>query len=116
RSSWRARDGQRVMATEPLGVDGLLAASAGEPWTGAPTGSKLGHVHLFVGDLHSAADFYHRALGFDQVVWSYPGALFLSAGGYHHHLGVNTWARGAEPARKDEARLIEWELLVPTVD
>ena len=50
------------------------------------------------------------------MVWSYTGALFLSAGGYHHHLGVNTWARGAEPAGDDEARLIEWEVLVPTRD
>jgi catechol 2,3-dioxygenase len=47
-------------------------------------------------------------------VWSYPGALFLSAGGYHHHLGTNTWARGAPSASDDDARLLEWELVVPT--
>ena len=52
-------------------------------------------------------------MGFDQTVWSYPGALFLSAGGYHHHLGVNTWARGAEPAGENDARLLEWEVLLP---
>ena len=46
-------------------------------------------------DLERAAAFYHAGLGLDQTVWSYPGALFLSAGGYHHHLGINTWATGA---------------------
>ena len=70
-------------------------------------------MHLHVGDLERAADFYHRGLGLDQMVWSYPGALFLSAGGYHHHLGVNTWARGAVPAREGDARLVEWEVLMP---
>jgi catechol 2,3-dioxygenase len=114
RSSWRARDGQLVMATEPLDVADLLAAGEGRAWTGAPPGTALGHVHLHVGDLERAADFYHRGLGLDQVVWSYPGALFLSAGGYHHHLGVNTWARGAAPAGEGDARLVEWEVLLPT--
>ena len=114
RSSWRVRDGQLVMATDPLDVADLLAAAGGESWTGAPAGTTLGHVHLHVGDLERAADFYHRGLGLDQVVWSYPGALFLSAGGYHHHLGVNTWARGAEPAREGDARLVEWEMLLPS--
>jgi catechol 2,3-dioxygenase len=46
------------------------------------------------------------------VVWTYPGALFLSAGGYHHHLGTNTWSRGPS-ARDDQARLLEWTLDVP---
>ncbi len=74
----------------------------------------LTHAAMAVRDLERAADFYHRGLGLDQTVWSYPGALFLSAGGYHHHLGVNTWARGAEPAGEDDARLLEWEVLVPS--
>ena len=49
----------------------------------------------------------------DKIVWSYPGALFMSAGGYHHHVGVNTWAAGAQPASDDDARLVDWELVVP---
>ena len=72
----------------------------------------MGHVHLHVGDLTRADAFYHRALGFDKTVWSYPGALFFSAGGYHHHLGTNIWSPGPS-ARADEARLLEWELVVP---
>jgi catechol 2,3-dioxygenase len=50
------------------------------------------------------------------VVWSYPGALFMSAGGYHHHLGTNTWAAGAALAEEGDARLLEWELVVPRAE
>ena len=113
RSSWRAEGRQLAMATNPLDLAGLIAASGGVPWTGMPNGTTIGHVHLHVGDLDQGAAFYHEALGLDKVVWGYPGALFLSAGGYHHHLGTNTWATGAAPAAEDEARLIEWELVLP---
>lgn len=114
RSTWRHRAGQLLMTTEPLDIESLLLAAGGEPWTGTPAGTVIGHVHLRVGDLARAEAFYHEALGFDKVVWSYPGALFLSAGGYHHHLGLNTWAAGAEPPGEDDAQLLEWEVLVPT--
>jgi catechol 2,3-dioxygenase len=114
RTAWRLDQRQLVMATEPLDVDDLLRAAGPEPWSGLPPGTVIGHVHLFVGDLRRAADFYHAGLGLDQIVWSYPGALFLSAGGYHHHLGTNTWAAGALPAGETDARLLEWEILLPT--
>jgi catechol 2,3-dioxygenase len=114
RTEWRHDQRQLVMATEPLNVEDLLGAAGAEPWTGLPPGTVIGHVHLFVGDLQQATDFYHHGLGLDQVVWSYPGALFLSAGGYHHHLGTNTWATGALPAGDNDARLLEWEILLPT--
>jgi catechol 2,3-dioxygenase len=113
RSEWRVENGQLAMATEPLNVEDLLAQSGDARWTGAPPGTRIGHVHLHVGDLEKAAAFYHDALGLDKVVWNYPGALFLSAGGYHHHLGTNTWARGAPSASVDDARLLEWEIIVP---
>lgn len=114
RSEWRHRDGQMVMATEPLDVNGLARAAGSQVWTGLPPGTTIGHLHLHVGDLKRARAFYHDALGLDQMVWSYPGALFLSAGGYHHHLGLNTWAASATPGGEDDARLLEWELLVPS--
>ena len=79
-----------------------------------PAGTVIGHVHLHVGDLERAAAFYHAGLGLDKTVWNYPGALFLSAGGYHHHLGTNIWAAGAAPAGPDDARLLEWEVVVPS--
>jgi catechol 2,3-dioxygenase len=74
----------------------------------------MGHVHLHVGSLDGAAAFYRDALGLEPTVWSYPGALFLAAGGYHHHLGVNTWA-GEDAPRPgaDDARLLEWEIVLP---
>lgn len=112
RSSWQVVDGQIAMSTDPLDLADVVRAAGGEPWTGMPAGTTIGHVHLHVGDLDRAAAFYHQGLGLDQVVWSYPGALFLSAGGYHHHLGLNTWAAGAAPAGDDDARLLEWEIVV----
>ncbi len=113
RSAWRHEDRQLAMTTAPLDVQNLLAAAGDAPWTGAPASTRIGHVHLYVRDIDAAAAFYHTALGFDKVVWSYPGALFLSAGGYHHHLGTNTWAAGAPTASDDDARLLEWEIVVP---
>ena len=116
RSSWRHEGRQLVMATEPLDLGGLVRAAGEEEWSGIPGGTVIGHVHLHVGDIGLASRFFHEALGFDQVVWSYPGALFLSAGGYHHHLGVNTWAGpDAAPPAEDEARLLFWEIVLPTV-
>jgi catechol 2,3-dioxygenase len=113
RAQWRAEDRQLVMATEPLDLQSVVGAAGGAPWTGMPAGTVMGHVHLHVGDIEAAEAFYHQGLGLDKVVWSYPGALFLSAGGYHHHLGLNTWAAGAAPAGDDDARLLEWEIVVP---
>ena len=113
RSSWRHSNGELAMATEPLDTAGVVAAGRGEPWTGMPAGTVMGHVHLHVGDIDAASRFYHGALGFDRTVWSYPGALFLSAGGYHHHLGVNTWAGRSSPASEGDARLLEWRIVLP---
>jgi catechol 2,3-dioxygenase len=114
RNAWRYDERQLYMTTDRLDVDDLVNAARGERWTGMPAGTVLGHVHLYVDDIANAEAFYHDALGFDKVVWSYPGALFMSAGGYHHHLGTNTWARGAPPATSADARLLEWEIIVPT--
>ncbi|HEX2164188.1 MAG TPA: VOC family protein, partial [Thermoanaerobaculia bacterium] len=112
RDAWRTRGRELVMTTEPLDADDLVAAGGEAPWSGLPAGTAIGHVHLHVGDLARADAFYRSALGLDKTVWSYPGALFFSAGGYHHHLGTNTWSPGPAPA-EDEARLLSWELTVP---
>jgi catechol 2,3-dioxygenase len=113
RSTWRADGDELHMTTERLDVEDLLRAGGGDSWAGMPAGTRLGHMHLHVGDLARASDFYYSALGFDKTVWSYPGALFLSAGGYHHHLGTNTWRAGSPPAAENDARLLEWEIVVP---
>ena len=114
RDSWRSNGRELVMTTDRLDLESLIAAGEVEPWQGMPQGTTLGHMHLSVSDLDEARRFYHEGLGFDVMVWSYPGALFMSAGGYHHHLGVNTWARGARRVTASDARLVEWELRLPT--
>ena len=114
RSSWKHVNRELSMSTVPLDAQSVAAEARGQRWDGAPKGTTVGHVHLHVGDLRQAESFYHRALGLDKVVWSYPGALFFSAGGYHHHLGTNTWARSGRSASADDAHLIEWELVLPT--
>jgi catechol 2,3-dioxygenase len=114
RNAWRYDERQLFMTTDHLDVNDLVGSAGGEQWTGMPPATVLGHVHLYVDDIDKAEAFYHDALGFDKVVWSYPGALFLSAGGYHHHLGTNTWAKGAARASDADARLLEWEIVVPT--
>lgn len=115
RDTWRRRNAELVMATDPVDVRALLAAGGTEPWTGMPKGTTIGHVHLHVGDLDQAARFYSQSLGFDRMVWSYPSALFMAAGRYHHHLGTNTWAGpDATRAEPDAPQLLEWVLELPT--
>jgi catechol 2,3-dioxygenase len=92
RDQWTWANGQVRMGTGPVDIRGLLADAerAGEPWTGLPTGTHLGHIHLQVSDIARSEAFYHDILGFD-IVARMPTALFISAGGYHHHIGMNTW-------------------------
>ena len=114
RSSWQMQGRSITMATLPLDTQDLMRAGGAEPWVGAPAGTRIGHVHLHVSDLGKAAAFYHAGLGLDKVVLDFPGALFMSAGGYHHHLGTNTWAAGAPPTTERDARLIEWTVRLPS--
>lgn len=115
RDTWRRVGAELMMATDPVDVASLVAAAGDVPWSGMPAGTVIGHVHLHVGDIARAGEFYGDALGFDRMVWRYPGALFLGAGGYHHHLGTNTWAgRGATAPEDDDARLLEWTIELPT--
>jgi catechol 2,3-dioxygenase len=116
RSEWRLRGQEVFMTTERLDMRSLIAAAGDQAWDGVPRGTVLGHMHLQVSDLSMAEAFYHAALGFDKTVWNFPGALFLSAGGYHHHLGTNTWAGGVGHALDHEARLVEWELRLPSAE
>jgi catechol 2,3-dioxygenase len=83
------------MATEPLDTAGVRDASTGAG--SVPVGTDIGHVHLEVTDLDATAAFYDEALGMD-VRARHDGAVFLAAGGYHHHVGVNVWNRRSEPA------------------
>jgi catechol 2,3-dioxygenase len=116
REEWSYRDGQLAMATLPLDLDNLLAELDGseELEAQAPQDTRIGHVHLQVCDLDEAEKFYSGVLGFDVTVRGYPGALFVSAGGYHHHLGLNTWnSRGAAPRRPDSVGLEHFDVVLP---
>lgn len=99
REEWPVRDGVLQMDTLPLDLGGVLGELRREDAeAGMAPGTHIGHVHLNVGDLMAAEAFYSGALGFDVTVRGYPGALFVSAGGYHHHLGLNTWAGEGAPS------------------
>ena len=115
RETWTWAHGQVRMATDPLDIRGLLAEAErhDERWTGLRAGTHLGHIHLQVGDIAQAEVFYCDLLGFD-VMARMPSALFVSAGGYHHHIGLNTWhSRGASPAPADTAGLRYFTLDLP---
>jgi catechol 2,3-dioxygenase len=113
RESWRRRGGELAMATDPLDLRSLVATipeGAGEGPALAP-GTVVGHVHLKVGDLERTGAFYQERLGMDVTVRGYPGALFLSWAGYHHHLGTNVWGARARVAPPAGARgLMGWEV------
>lgn len=113
RSAWRRRGEELVMDTLPLDLAGLVGEAGGESWSGLPASTAIGHLHLHVTDLERAAAFYHLALGLRLTVRTYPGALFLAAPGYHHHLGLNTWAADPTPPPDDQARLLDWEIRLP---
>jgi catechol 2,3-dioxygenase len=108
RLDWNWDHGNVRMAVDPLDLRALLteAATDTEPWTGIAPGTVMGHVHLHVADLAAAKAFYVDLLGFDITTEALPGALFVSAGGYHHHMGLNIWAgQGASPAPAEAAGL-----------
>jgi catechol 2,3-dioxygenase len=100
RGEWRYVEGQLQMDTSPLDLDSVLGeiGAANVEADGMPTETRIGHVHLNVAELSAAEHFYRNLLGFEVTVRGYPGALFFATGGYHHQIGVNTWAgAGAAP-------------------
>lgn len=118
RSEWpHTADGALAMMTDPMDVQGVVDAGEGQPWAGMPDGTMMGHVHLHVSQLRPALDFYIQQIGFDMIQLYGGQAGFVSAGGYHHHLGMNTWAGvGAPPAMDDYARLLWYEIVLPNQD
>jgi catechol 2,3-dioxygenase len=114
RSVWRRIGRELMIATDPLDLADVARSAGDRAWAGMPAGTAVGHVHLHVGSLEHAAAFFSDALGFDRMTWRYPGALFFGAGGYHHHVGANTWAgSGARAPEPDEVRLLEWTIELP---
>ncbi len=113
REQWEGQVGQR-MTTIPLDTDSLLAEAGDAGFDGLPDGSTVGHVHLCVRDVDETIGFYRDKLGMGLTAHLGDQAAFLSAGGYHHHLGGNTWeTRGAPPAPEGTARLLRFTIVVP---
>lgn len=98
RTEWPMREGQLAMVTEPLDVRGLLDEADTSEWNGIDPRTDIGHVHLQISSLEKSEEFYCGALGFEITQSSYRGALFVSAGGYHHHIGMNVWSSLGAPA------------------
>ena len=129
RDRWPFRNGRLAMVTRPLDLQGLLAELGPDPEAALDSEegpaprvdpvTRIGHVHLHVSDLAQAEAFYAGALGFEVTQRDYPGALFLAAGGYHHHLGANIWA-GAGPAAPrppaGAAGLLDFGVVLPGGD
>jgi catechol 2,3-dioxygenase len=115
RDEWAWENGRVRMASDPVDIRGLLALAerSDEPWTGMSPGTTLGHIHLQVRDISETAAFYRDVLGFD-IVAEMPSALFMSAGGYHHHIGANVWhSRGMGPASADVVNLTYFTVDLP---
>jgi catechol 2,3-dioxygenase len=119
RELWDGRV-MELMTTVPLDVEGLLGElddPATEPFDGLPDGTRVGHVHFRIADVASAVAFYRDVLGMGLTAQLGPMAAFLSAGGYHHHVGANTWeSRGARPAPPGSATLRYATIVLPDRD
>jgi catechol 2,3-dioxygenase len=115
RSTWKFEGKELVSGADPVRFNELPAVPPAS-WQSAPSGTTLGHMHFYVGDLEQASGFYHAGLGLTIMTWRYPGALFTSAGGYHHHVGLNVWAAGSPLAARTDARLMYWQLLLPDAE
>jgi catechol 2,3-dioxygenase len=115
RAEWPRRNGQIEVENRPLDLAAMLASvGTAPPPPDAPPGTDIGHIHLHVSDLAAAKRFYHEFLGFDLTM-RLPGASFFAAGGYHHHIGVNTWA-GTTPATSNGVGLISYRFEVPVAE
>ena len=117
REQWHWEDGTVEMDTLPLNLEDVLGESADDDDDAMAPETRMGHVHLTVADIPDADAFYSGLLGFKPTVRGYPGALFVAAGGYHHHLGLNTWAGAGAPAPPPGSRGLEhFEVILPSDD
>ena len=115
--AWPRENGRLQMNTQPLDLQSLMGELNGRSpqWHGLHPDTKMGHVHLHIRDLDEAEQFYCDILGFERIMRYGAAAGFVSAGGYHHHIGLNTWAgQGAPPPPADAAGLRYFQIKLPT--
>jgi catechol 2,3-dioxygenase len=116
RSEWKWNGDSIGMATIRLDTEGLLKEATASGWQSMPTKTVIGHVHLHVRNLAKAMKFYRDVLGLDFTA-TYPSAYFFSAGGYHHHVAVNTWLGTAiPPASPDKVGLNHFGIELPSAE
>ncbi len=113
--TWKWQDGEVDMNTVPMDVKAALAEAKHETWKGLSSETIMGHIHLHVAEIKQIKQFYCDVLGFDIANSLYGDqALFLSSGGYHHHIGVNTWnGVGAKAPEKDSVGLHDFTIVIP---
>ncbi|MGQ7887967.1 VOC family protein [Paenibacillus sp. WC2504] len=115
RSTWRRdAEGNYIMAADPIDWEGLLHEAEGAVWSGLPVGTVMGHIHFHVKNLQKSKEFYCDILGFDVAADARMAmkALFISAGGYHHHIGLNVWAGEEAPLRPANGTGLDYYTLV----
>jgi catechol 2,3-dioxygenase len=110
RENWPVKNGQLQMVTDPLDLDDLLSEvdNGNGSSNGLNAATAIGHIHLHVADIPQTEAFYHDLIGFDLMQRFGGSATFLSAGGYHHHLGGNTWAGVNAPPPPQDAVGLRW--------
>ncbi len=118
RGAWPWQNGRLYAAnsSDPLDKENLLAELEGNGprWRGMPAGTCIGHVHLQAADLDRAVAFYQDILGFEESITGIAGAYFMAAGGYHHHLALNTWhSLGGPPPPSDAIGLRFFTICLP---
>ncbi len=114
REEWTWRNGQVLMGTEYVDPQAFVNRHLSEEALGRPDSTTVGHVHLQVGDVATAKAFYVDTLGFDQTMQMGHSALFVSAGGYHHHMAMNTWGTAGAGLRVPSLGLGRVDVVVPT--
>jgi catechol 2,3-dioxygenase len=113
RNEWAySENGEVRMAVDPIDWQGLIDEAGDAEWSGLAEGTVMGHIHLHVADLKAAEQFYCGILGFNIMAQMANSALFLSAGGYHHHLGMNIWAGIGAPQPPDNAAGLRYYTIV----
>lgn len=118
KSEWQYKMGQIEMATLPLNLNVLTnELDDRKVWNGIHPDTEIGHIHLSVSDIKKAQNFYSIILGMNVTNSTYPGAMFFSAGGYHHHVGTNIWsAKNGKPAPDNSVGLMEYSINIPQAE
>ncbi|MFD1737299.1 VOC family protein [Bacillus salitolerans] len=113
-NTWSWENNLVKMASVQLDSRGILSELEDKEWDYLPDSTILGHIHLHVSNLEEAAEFYTNGLGF-HIVSHYPQALFMSSGGYHHHIAINTWnGEGAASPKDNSVGLQSYRIVYPS--